>query len=156
MKKINPLEDGEMLFIREYSKPFFDSEEAFKEYAEESDILILKLVKSSDFYEKLKQETLSNLLDFLFECDLLARKMSCGIIFSYFKKDTAMGTSILCREIFFDQSEIESLTKLCAFSSQMNFFTSPINGDRAIAEFIFDLSGRAITLANLITHISSR
>ena len=156
MKKIDLLEDGEMLLIREYSECFFDSAEAFKKYTDESDILIMKLVKFSDFYEKLKKETLSNLFDFMFECDLLARKMSCGIIFSHSKEDNAIGASILCKDILFCQKEIESLMKLCAFSSQMSFFNSPIEGDGASAEFVFDLSGRTITLANLITHISSR
>ena len=156
MEKINLLEDGKMMFGREYAKYRFESEKEFEKYAEESDILVLKHIKNSDFYKKLKKEVLSNLLYFMYECDLLARKMSCGIIFSYSEKHNCVSADLLCDEIHLFSSEIESLMKLCVFSSQMNFFISPVlDIEGAIAEFSFDLSGNCLTLTNLIGSLST-
>ena len=144
------------MFCREYSEYLFGAEKDFKEYTEESDLLIMKHVKFSDFYKNLTKETISNLLDFMFECDFLARKMSCKINFSYSKKLNCVGASLLCGEISLCQDEIEAFIKLCAFSSHINFFVPDENeAKEGIVEFMFDLSGSSFTLANLIKHISA-
>ena len=144
-------DDEVVICYREYSTCILDTISKFEKYSDESEEILTKYVNTSDFSKNFHKNLKINLLEFLLECNSLAQKMAAGIEVVYQKKHNRICASVICDKIVFKQNELETLMKLCAFTSQMSFFTSndaDIKG--AVIDFFFDLSGNSSTLANLI------
>ena len=144
-------ETEEMICVRDYNIEVLNTQQLLDKYLKEGENELTKFAMSSKIMEKYSESIKEKFLDFAFECNYLALKMSGAILFVYNREKEVISANIGCQEMIFRESEIESFMKICALTTRMEFVPTDTSEDGySVFEIIFDLSEKSVTLANLI------
>ena len=93
----------------------------FEKSAKRTKELLNTYAETSENIKKVCGYARENILAFLLECDSFAQKMSGTIIIVHQKDFNRIFATIVCDEILFRENEIESLIKICAFTTKIEF-----------------------------------
>ena len=144
-------ENEVIICCREYSRCVRDTKNKLEEYFDEAEKFLEEFVMSADFLKDLSENQKDNLTDFLLDCNFLAQEMAASLIVVYQKNHSRICASVVCDKIVFKHPEIEVLMKLCAFATEMEFFSSPVQDiPGSVINFHFDISGKSLNLIGLI------
>ena len=144
-------DDEEIICTRDYNICVLDTMQKLEQYEKESENILKTYIKTSDIIKNLCEAMQEDVFNFLLECDALAQKMSATILIVYQKNSNRISANIFCEEITLRENEIQSLIKICALTPRIKIFSNGTDENSSAAiEFIFELSGKAITLTNII------